>query len=722
MRKLKLIAWLLLFAMLLSFAVSCREAVGTTDETSSAETTDTADTTASGSGDETPDSTASSSSSGNTARPSGDLTDGLPEEMPVFHIDTNGVPITSKEVYIPGTLTIGNTEEAYALSEAELEIRGRGNYSWSGTEKKSYRIKFTEKVNLLGQGNGPARSWTLLAVHCDQSMLRTAAAFKLARSLSGIGYTSSVSFAKVYLNGEFLGVYQVSEQMQVQDYRVNVDDSMSEEDEIGFLVELDTQASELPVSDGFNKYEIKSEIYTVGQYEFIQMTLEDAFYAVWDGNEAVIDELIDIDSMVDTYIVEEVMKNLDAGWGSFYMYRDIGGKLHFGPVWDFDLSAGNADTDDRDPYFPTPEYLYVGTDYYQYSQQHRWFVMLMQQEWFYKRVEARWNEITEELAALPAYVRAVAALYSEEFDENFERWPIFGQKINREPMEVRMLKSHDEHAEYLALWLEERIAWLDKYFKGEVDADPDGTVSDFEGSGGNGTRSDPYLVSSAKDFYELTLAMMYGTTFDGQYFLQTANIDMVGYPGYNGIGAEGSFGGVYNANGYAINAEIAGDDECIFPYVTGTVMNLITTGSVTNLQQAAGIARSVRRDGKIVNCLSAMAVTSTGQNAGGIVASNQSGGGTVSGCVFVGTLSAAESAGAINVFMENRGGVFTHNYYLASSAGTSFGSETAVSDDELATLHDRLNASLTALSGGASTDQLCRWSRGDGGYPVMEHR
>ena len=130
---------------------------------------------------------------------------GLPDEMPVIYIDTYGKNITSKEEYIPGLCSIDNVNEAFAMDEAEIEIRGRGNYSWSSTEKKSYRIKFAEKTNLLGQGNGPCRSWTLLAVHCDQSLLRTAAGFYFGRNLTGLDFISSATFAKVYLNGEYVG-------------------------------------------------------------------------------------------------------------------------------------------------------------------------------------------------------------------------------------------------------------------------------------------------------------------------------------------------------------------------------------------------------------------------------------------------------------------------------------------------------------------------------------
>ena len=57
---------------------------------------------------------------------SGDPTDGLPAEMPVIRIDTDGEPIVSKEYYIDGSLSLDNTRAEYALADAAIEIRGRG--------------------------------------------------------------------------------------------------------------------------------------------------------------------------------------------------------------------------------------------------------------------------------------------------------------------------------------------------------------------------------------------------------------------------------------------------------------------------------------------------------------------------------------------------------------------------------------------------------------------
>ncbi len=695
------LSFLLAVVMLTVSLASCLGEAVTTETTTNEETT----------------TTVKSGESSDPTVDSDDWLSGYLDKMPTFVINTEGsAPIVSKEEYLGATITVNSTEEAYNIKNADIEIRGRGNYTWTSTAKKSYRIKFAEKVNLLGQGGGPARSWTLLAVHCDQSLLRTAAALTLASKMPGISYSSSVRFVRLLLNGEYMGVYQVSEQMQVQEYRVNIDDTITEGKEIGFLVELDKRASDVPIYDGFgNSYELKSEYYSAEQLRYISDCLWTAFEAITTGDKDYISEYIDLESVVDAYIVEELFKNLDVGWGSFYMYQDVGDKLHFGPLWDFDLSAGNADPDNGDQNFSKPQYIYVGDTTCNYQQSHSWFKILCEFDWFNDMIKERWFALSDIINEVPSYVRRVAALYSSEFDENFVRWPIFGSKINREPVQVRALRSHDAHAEYLAWWLEQRISWLNNYYNGEVSADSagDSSTSDYTFTGGNGTKSNPYLVATAKDFYEFTTAMLFGEKFSNQYFKQTADIDMSGYVGYNGIGSSGTFAGTYNGNGYGITVTIEGSDECIFPYVTGTVMNLVTYGSINNSQQAAGITRSVRKTGVIVNCASYITLTSSTQ-AAGIVASNQEGGGTVSGCFFGGVIDCSKKTGAINYFIDGRGGEFSYNYCLNTTVGNSVGNETIVNSSDLSSTVKAMNGNLSKLSGGVDDSLLCEWKQSNG--------
>ena len=53
-------------------------------------------------------------------------------------------------------------------------------------------------------------------------------------------------------------------------------------------------------------------------------------------------DLVDVDSLVDYYLVNEIMHNRDNAWGSIYLHKEEDGKLKFGPVWDFDWSMSNT--------------------------------------------------------------------------------------------------------------------------------------------------------------------------------------------------------------------------------------------------------------------------------------------------------------------------------------------------------------------------------------------
>ena len=529
------------------------------------------------------------------------------------------------------------------------------------------------------------------------------------------------NIAEVYVNGEYRGVYSLCEQNQVQEYRVNITENPNSV-KTGYLVEMTGYAVDpkfsMDMGSGWFNFEIKNDLSTSSstynaQFAFIEDYMRKCWAAVQGGNEAQIRALIDIESVVDTYIVEELFKNLDAGWDSFYMYFDNGIEgdvLHFGPIWDFDLSGGNCDE-------PTgcDQYtgLRAGT-----TGCNPWYGVLLQQSWFRKLVADRWNELKGLTDEIPSLIIAEAERGYNAYCRNFEKWKIFGTQINREPAAIRALKTYKEHYEYYAQWMQNRIDWLDSYF-GSPAYFFDGKLN----LSGRGTANSPYLVTSAADFLNLTLCMQNGQNFSGKYFRQTANIDMTGIAGYEGVGSSCTFAGIYDGAGYTIRVNLKGNDQCIFPYLTGTVMNLFTEGSIQNSAQAAGICRSVRIGGKIINCGSSM--TLSGSYAGGMAASNQGGGGLIAGCVFVGSVNGTDSASPINCYADGRGGTYLGNYYKEgithTTAGADWGTpknETALATAQMA---DALNAGKKAVAdaAGVSENNLCQWTTVDG-IPAMQ--
>ena len=49
-----------------------------------------------------------------------------------------------------------------------------------------------------------------------------------------------------------------------------------------------------------------------------------------------------MDSIVTRYIIDEISKNIDAGYSSYFLYKPQGDdRLYAGPVWDYDTALGN---------------------------------------------------------------------------------------------------------------------------------------------------------------------------------------------------------------------------------------------------------------------------------------------------------------------------------------------------------------------------------------------
>ncbi len=654
-------------------------------------------------------------------------------EMPILNLTTEtGQDVKSKEVYIKGTAALTNCDEQYALEEMDIEIRGRGNNSWS-YQKKSYRIKFSEKVNFMGVAKEANKSWNLIANHCDHTLLRNYTALKFAAMMSGIAFSPACVNVEVYLNGEYRGVYLMCEAIQIKDGRVDIADNPEAGTDIGYLLQMTNYAEYPKFNVGGREYEIKSDLSTDGdlawdQMIFVQDFLYECYDAMVSGDRRKIESLIDIQSVVDTYIVEETVKNLDVGWDSFYLYKDAGGKLHLGPIWDFDLSLGNSDE---------------GCEYYTdlhaarnlMGQSNVWFYTFMSYDWFRQMVVERYQseEVQTIISSLHGMIQAEVDANYNSLNRNFERWKIFGQRMNRETPPVVALKNYDQHYQYLLSWLDGRVEFMNTFIGserynagyntqegGSSVLPPPPPQMNLQGAG---TAEDPYRVTTPEEFAEFTNMLLFGETFENTYFVQTAPLDMTNVKDYTGMGSAATFAGIYNGNGYTIHAELSGSDQCVFPYVSGVVMNLGTTGSVDNHYQAAGICRSVRRGGAVINCYSLMALSSSSGQAGGIAASTQSGDLYLMNCYFAGTIADGRG-GPSCVWQSGRDGYFGYLY-----SPDDLGADNISQADVLLprgemnkTLADTLNNNIDVLAAEYQLDAslFTKWTAGDN-FPVFKH-
>ena len=276
--------------------------------------------------------------------------------LPVLFINTEKA-VTSKTEYVSGTYYIdplgieGYQPLGSSTNPLPLLIKGRGNYTWKDFQKKPYRLKLEEKAKPLGMKK--SRHFTLLA-HADDDLafLRNTVGFELSRLL-GLKYTPEQEPVEVVLNGDYIGLYMLTDKIRVDKNRVNIveqADQQTHPDSItgGWLVEIDNyeENGQIRMKEG-NGADLRFTLHTPEvlsneQREYIVSLLTATDQAIYNSNKnsQLWEQYIDMDSLARFYIVQEVMDNAESFHGSCFIHKEMGSntKLIFGPVWDF----GNA--------------------------------------------------------------------------------------------------------------------------------------------------------------------------------------------------------------------------------------------------------------------------------------------------------------------------------------------------------------------------------------------
>ena len=278
--------------------------------------------------------------------------------LPVMFINTeNSQPITSKEEYIFAYYYIdnmGNEEFDNVGSEdapQPLEIRGRGNYTWNDFDKKPYRLKLDSKTSLLGMKRN--KHWALMA-NADDYLggLRNTVGYELSRRL-GLAWTPAQQPVEVVLNGDYIGLYMLTETIRVEPDRVNVTPQADYETSPfvvsgGWLVEIDNYQEEEQVrtveGNGQNIFSTYKSPEHLSDEQRTYLTglinATNAAIYVSDKSNNSWENYIDPDTLACFYIVQELLDDTESFHGSCFWHKENGNntKIMFGPVWDF----GNA--------------------------------------------------------------------------------------------------------------------------------------------------------------------------------------------------------------------------------------------------------------------------------------------------------------------------------------------------------------------------------------------
>ncbi len=351
--------------------------------------------------------------------------------LPVLFINTNdNLPVDSKEVYRKGTYYLdpmgvqGIEAIGSAAEPLTLQIKGRGNYTWTGFDKKPYRLKLDAKAALMGMKK--SKHFAILA-HADDNLghLRNEMGFALSRKL-GLPWTPDAKPIEVVLNGDYIGLYWLTETIRVDGDRVNVveqEDLATTDVDGGWLVEIDNYDTDPHVtvntSDGYPIwFTYKSpEVLSTEQENYLQSQMTAINSAVQAGDFAKLSQLVDIDCLARYYIVQQLMQDRESFHGSCYLNRerDESSKWMFGPVWDF----GNAFGDNTGE---NPGFI-DGTLFYQV-----WIPKIYRMPEFQKAVKSVWQTFASDgCETIIEGLKPVAESIVDAAKADAARWPQYAQ-------------------------------------------------------------------------------------------------------------------------------------------------------------------------------------------------------------------------------------------------------------------------------------------------------
>lgn len=314
-----------------------------------------------------------------------------------------GEAVASKDTYVNCYLSVDGRGQFKDYS-GTARIRGRGNSTWLWYDKKPYRLKLDAKDKILGLKKN--KDWVLLANYRDATDLMNLFGFETARWM-GLPFSNHSRFVEVFLNGDYIGVYQLTEQIEVANDRVNIDKSGG----VLLCFDLDDGPGLSPdATDNFY-----SEVYsmpmcvkypedpTVEQLARIRSDFAVLESAVNAKDYDVVDSLLDLESFVSMLQLQEYLYNVDfTAPRSVYMFRDVNGKYTMGPVWDwdagYDFEWANMET--SHDFFASYEELILGRDPYRQNGNYglpHFFTDMFADHDFVTLYKQRWSERSDSI-------------------------------------------------------------------------------------------------------------------------------------------------------------------------------------------------------------------------------------------------------------------------------------------------------------------------------------
>lgn len=373
----------------------------------------------------------------------------------------------------------GITDSADFTGPAGLKVRGS---SAACLPKLSFTFETWDEYNrdkdvsLLGM---PEESdWILYAPYEDKPMMRNVLTYQWSKDMGH--YVVRSRFVEVFINegagpvslSDYVGVYVFMEKIKQGKDRVDIAklgplDNSEPQVTGGYIIKNDRLD---PGDLGFTGagqqlgyVEPKEAEITIPQATYIKNYL-DEFKSVLDGPGFAdpvngYAKYIDVDSFIDYFITVDVTKNVDGFIASCFMYKDRGGKLTMGPVWDYNRAMGNATYNDG-----------CSTSDWGIFRDSWWWPLLFLDDEFKLRYADRWYGLRENILhddSISTDIDIYAALLDEAQARNYSVWP-----LERFWANCSDTLTYPGYNDWMKQWLADRAAWMDSQVAGEYAAFP----------------------------------------------------------------------------------------------------------------------------------------------------------------------------------------------------------------------------------------------------------
>jgi len=417
--------------------------------------------------------------------------------LPIVKISTNGQEIVDDpkieatlQIIWNGDGQINNVSDAPNNFNGKIGIEVRGSSSQWDVPKKQYGF---EVIDALGEGVSASllglpeeEDWILFAPYNDKSLMRDVLAYQLGQTFGS--YAPRTKYCEVILNGNYQGIYVLIEKIKRDKNRVDIKkleptETSGEDVTGGYILKVDKWTG----SGGDGWYSTHPPLYRSGdqsiyfQYDYpkqedivsaqktyIQNYFRDFENALagpnFNNKETGYSKYVDMGSFVDFFIMNELTKNVDGYRISTFMHKKHitdGGKLHMGPIWDYNLGFGNAD--------------YCNGGYADgwakdFNQICGWDGMLIpfwwdrmiQDVYFKNALAKRWeflraNTLSENY--IHAKIDSIATLLNSGAQQrNFEQWPVLGVYLWPN---FYVGPNYNSEVIWLKSWIDDRLEWMD---------------------------------------------------------------------------------------------------------------------------------------------------------------------------------------------------------------------------------------------------------------------